>query len=386
VLNIIIDSLLSKISTKPVIINFLDKLVILFAITLIATFVYYTSTIIIRKYIKQYLAKSHSIFLQIFAKQNGFNIIGHLFSALVFRLCSNFVILHNDMYEQYIANIINKLSMLYLFITIIIVVTKLIKIINPYYEANFEAAKKYPITAYINLILIIVWLLGGVFIITFFANISMTSVITGIGATSAIFLLIFRDPLLGVVSSIQAAASNIVKVGDRICIDKYNLDGIITNISITTVKIQNSDNTMVTIPTYYLTSEAVKNWRTMHESGVRRIKKSILINANSIHELTTDVITSLKTDNYINMENIAINNLALYRAFIEAYLKSNQYISKDNVILVHYLDHQATGLPLEIYAYINNSNFVNYENIQSEIIEYCLLNAKKFAITIVQLT
>jgi miniconductance mechanosensitive channel len=383
--NIILDDLLTKISTKPLVIKILGQLTVIFIIIAAAILAYYLFNWLNKRYIRYYILKSNSDFLQILAKKNDFKVFGHLFAAIIFKLCSNLVILHNELYEQYISIIINKLAMLYIFIFIIIAIIRIIKSINSYYELRFIAAKKYPITSYINLIIFLVWLLWGIFILAFFTNVSMASVVTCIGATSAALLLIFRDTLLGIVASIQAAASNIVRVGDRICIDKYNLDGIVVSISIAVVKIQNSDNTMVTIPTYYLTSEAVKNWRTMHESGVRRIKRSILINANSIKELSSEEINDLVENKYILEQNICQNNLALYRSFIENYLKNNSYISKRDVILVRYLDHEASGLPLEVYAYINKANFVDYENIQSEIIEYCLLYAKKFSIDIVQL-
>ncbi|MCE2705974.1 MAG: mechanosensitive ion channel family protein [Proteobacteria bacterium] len=381
-----LDNTIQRYVESSMQVRLISELITITAITGFAIIAYYIVKLFTKYYIKRFLINSDSEFLHLVASKNGIATLAHLASALTFRVGSNFITRHNDFYAFYLALIVNKLSMLYLFITIIIVITGIIKTINPYYENQFEFSKLYPIKQYINVSIFMIWLLSAVFIIAFFANSSLTRVFTAIGAASAVFLLIFRDTLLGIVSSIQAATSNIVRVGDRICIDKYNLDGTVINIAINSVRIKNSDNTVATIPTYMLTSEVVKNWRTLEEYGTRRIKRSIFVDINSIRLMNPEEIKKIIAikvlGDFINKcDNLKeISNLTFFRIFLENYLNEHQYISNKNIIMIRHLELTPAGLPLEIYAFTAKINGKEFEQLVSEIIEYCFISMPLFAL------
>lgn len=378
------DSILTRYINDSILIRLASELIILGVIVVFAVLAYYIVSFIAKHYIRIRLMKSESTFVQFLAKKNGVAIFGHLASALTFRIGSNFIIRHNDEFTRLLPIIINKLSMLYLFLTIVIIFVSIIKAINPYYEKTFNFAKRYPIKPYINVVVLFIWILWIVFIIAYFSNSSVSAIFTAIGAASAVFLLIFRDTLLGIMSSIQAAASNIVRIGDRICIEKYNLDGTVISIAINSVRIKNSDNTVATVPTYMLTSEVVKNWRTMTEYGERRIKRAILIDVNTIRQCSDTELNKFANisclSEYITKkpQSKKISNLALFRLYIENYLRESAFISKTNTILVRHLDPGQNGLPVEIYAYTTNTNWNDYEQTLSEVMEYCFLKMEMF--------
>ena len=371
--------------------NALNKIIsVLISLSIIivcAVFAYYVVKFIAEKYIRKILYNSESEFLHEIAVRNGIAIGGHLASALTFRIGSDFISQYNGfngLYINYLSIAVNKLSMLYLFIACIVIITSIIKGINPYYDQRFNFAKRYPIKPYINVVIFIVWVLSAIFIAAFFTNSSLTKVFASIGAASAIFILIFRDTLLGIMSSIQAAASNIVRIGDRISIEKYNLDGTIVSIAINSVRIRNSDNTVATIPTYMLTTEVVKNWRAIEEYGERRIKRVILLDINSIKAYDNNELAKFMAieplTNYIvkNQTLNQISNVELFRVYIEGYLKNNPHISHNSTIMVHQLELGPNGLLLEIYAYTTKVIWEDYQRLSSNIIEHCLITLPSF--------
>ena len=219
---------------------------------------------------------------------------------------------------------------------------------------------------------------------------------TGIGAVSAVFLLVFKDTLLGIVASIQATALNIVRVDDRVSLDKYNVDGTILSMAISTVKIRNNDNTIVTIPTYMITSEILKNWRGVSDFGARRIKRAMYLDINSVKECSDELYATLTQLIYNlsnqqlavpNIDNSVKNNiinLNLYRQYIELYLYQHKDISKDYSILVRHLAPTPNGLPLEIHAFTHCVIWDDYERIQADIFEHCFAVLSIFELQVLQ--
>jgi miniconductance mechanosensitive channel len=231
---------------------------------------------------------------------------------------------------------------------------------------------------------------------------------SGLGAMTAILLLVFKDPLLGLVAGIQLSANRMLSVGDWLEMPKYGADGDVIDINLTTVKVQNWDKTITTIPTYALISDSFKNWRGMSESGGRRIKRAIYIDMTSVHFLADDDINRLRKAQLLSqyIENklaeIAaynaehnvdpssaangrrLTNLGTLRAYLEAYLKTNPKIHQAMTCMVRQLHPGAEGIPLEIYAFTNTTAWVAYENIQADIFDHIFAVLPEFGLRIYQ--
>lgn len=231
---------------------------------------------------------------------------------------------------------------------------------------------------------------------------------SGLGAMTAILLLVFKDPILGLVAGIQLSANRMLAVGDWLEMPKYGADGDVVDINLTTVKIRNWDNTITTVPTYALISDSFKNWRGMTESGGRRIKRAINIDTTSVHFLTdADIdrlrkaqllsgyienklaeITAYNTENNVDTSSATngrrLTNLGTLRAYLEAYLKANPNIHKTMTCMVRQLHPGAEGIPLEIYAFTNTTAWAAYENIQADIFDHTFAVLQEFGLRIYQ--
>jgi miniconductance mechanosensitive channel len=219
---------------------------------------------------------------------------------------------------------------------------------------------------------------------------------TGLGAVSAILLLIFKDTILGFVSSIQLAANDMIRIGDWVSVEKYGADGDVIEITLATVKVQNWDKTITTIPTYAFISDSFKNWRGMQESGGRRIKRSIFIKMDSIQFCDSKMIEKYSKfqliGSYILQRELEINkyneekkidksmlingrhqtNIGLFRRYVYEYLNDHPLINTSMTIMVRQLQPTALGLPLEIYCFSSDKTWVNYESIQSDLFDHIL--------------
>ncbi len=231
---------------------------------------------------------------------------------------------------------------------------------------------------------------------------------SGLGAMTAVLMLVFKDPLLGLVAGIQLSANNMLSVGDWLEMPKYGADGDVIDISLTTVKVQNWDRTITTVPSYALIADSFKNWRGMSESGGRRIKRSVFIDATSVHFLAEDDVDRLRRaqllsqyiedklleiDSY-NHENAIdpsspvngrrLTNLGTFRAYLAAYLRANTRIHSGMIQMVRQLDPGPTGIPLEIYAFTNDTAWVAYEGIQADIFDHVFAVLPEFGLRVFQ--
>ncbi|WP_298342669.1 mechanosensitive ion channel domain-containing protein [uncultured Algibacter sp.] len=256
--------------------------------------------------------------------------------------------------------------------------------------------KDKPIDSYIQVFMIFAWLGGIMSAIAIITGIPFLKFLTGLGAISAVIILVFRDTILGFVASIQVSINDMVRIGDWITFEKYGADGDVIEITLATVKVQNFDKTITTIPTYALISESFKNWRGMSNSGGRRIKRSLNIKQNSIKCLTHADIEKLKNIQLINAylvnkqndiseynrlhnanKEVLLNgrnltNVGVFRKYIQTYIENHSAINKDMTIMVRQLAPNAEGLPIEIYAFSSDKRWVNYEYIIADIFDHVL--------------
>ena len=262
--------------------------------------------------------------------------------------------------------------------------------------------KDKPLDSYFQVILGIVWFLGGIAILSLLTGKSIGAYLTTLGALSAVLLLIFKDTLLGFVASIQISINDTVRIGDWISMPNQNADGDVIGISLSTVRVRNFDNTITSIPTYKLISDAFINWRGMAESEGRRIKRQLLIQSSSIRFLTTKDLEKLtkieRIADFIDQKNIEIDsenqakkvdksllingrnltNIGLFRNYIQFYLEQHDAINQQLTVMCRQLTPTAQGVPLEIYAFSQDKNWIHYEGIAADLMDHFLAAAPFF--------
>ncbi|HHK8037128.1 mechanosensitive ion channel domain-containing protein [Serratia marcescens] len=251
-------------------------------------------------------------------------------------------------------------------------------------------------------------ILIGIMIVSLLMGKSPLLLLSGLGAMTAVLMLVFKDPILGLVAGIQLSANDMLKIGDWLEMPKYGADGAVTDIGLTTVKVRNWDNTVTTIPTYALISDSFKNWRSMSESGGRRIKRSLNIDTGSVHFLSEEEQRRLQRNpllhSYLNVktqelsqhnQEIAVDlasplngrrltNLGTLRAYLEAYLRAHPRIHQNMTLMVRQLAPTPEGLPLQIYAFTNTTVWAEYESIQADIFDHILAVIDEFGLRVHQ--
>ncbi|XKM12498.1 mechanosensitive ion channel family protein [Orbaceae bacterium ac157xtp] len=267
-------------------------------------------------------------------------------------------------------------------------------------------AKKLPIRGFNQSIKIIVAIFVTIIIISILINKSPTLLISGLGAMTAVLMLVFKDPLLGLVAGIQLSTNNMLRVGDWLEMPKYGADGDVIDISLTTVKVQNWDKTITSIPAYALISDSFINWQGMRESGGRRIKRCIYVDTTSVKFLTSEDQIKLQKshllkpfieqslDNQESNEDKVLSdsiydvqrltNIGTFRAYLESFLRSHPRINQEMTLMVRQRSSSSEGVPLEIYCFTDTTEWVEYENIQSDIFDHIFAIISEFGLSVFQ--
>jgi len=286
-------------------------------------------------------------------------------------------------------------------------VLELLTVLNKLSE-SIESLKNKPIKGYVQIVKIIVTSFIAIIIFAIVTGQSVAYYISGLGALTAVLLLIFQDTILSFVASVQIGQNDIIKIGDWIEVQEFGADGDVVDIALHTVKVQNWDKTITTIPTSKIVNTSVKNWRAMSEYGGRRIKRSLLIDISSIKFLNKNEIEELvklaplkkyiiskieEVDEYNssiaesdNSQEIRrLTNIGTYRAYVESYLKQNSNLNTDTMtFLVRQLPSSPEGVPIEIYTFTNTTEWVKYEQIQSDIFDHLFAILPKFGLRVYQ--
>lgn len=288
------------------------------------------------------------------------------------------------------------------------IVRSILNTLKDYFK-TLPNLKDKPIDSYIQVFMIFAWVVGIFSAIAILTRIPFYSFLTGMGAASAVIILIFKDTIMGFVASIQVSINDMVRIGDWITFEKYGADGNIAEINLATVKVQNFDKTITTIPTYALISDSFKNWRGMTDSGGRRIKRTLTIALSSIKYLSTDDVVKLKyiqlisayvekrqedIDAFNTSHNIDkslllngrnLTNIGVFRKYIDAYVNNHSAINKDMIIMVRQLEPTAQGIPLEIYAFSSDKRWENYEYIMADIFDHLIAAVPYFDLEVFEL-
>lgn len=308
---------------------------------------------------------------------------------------------------DFTVTVIRGVTQVYLLFTMMLVLDSLLNAFESAYQ-GFKAAREIPIKGFIQVLKLVLYFVTAILVISILLNKTPVYLLSGIGAFTAVVMLIFKDSILGFVAGIQLAANRMVAVGDWIEMPKYGADGDVLEVALTTVKVQNWDKTITTIPTYALISESFKNWRGMSESGGRRIKRSVSIDMNSIRFCSEEMLERFRKIQYIaayieekkeelqaynhtknvDMASLAngrrMTNIGTFRAYVKAYLLDHPSINHDMTFLVRQLPPTEHGLPIEIYVFSKDKVWANYEAIQADIFDHILAVLPEFDLRVYQ--
>ncbi|MDN5314790.1 MAG: miniconductance mechanosensitive channel [Clostridiales bacterium] len=303
--------------------------------------------------------------------------------------------------------IIERLGSIYLIVLIVSVINALLNAIDDIYNRH-EVARQKPIKGYLQGLKIFIFVIAGIVILSRLLGQSPLILLSGIGAMTAVIMLIFQDSILGLVAGIQLAANDMVRIGDWIEMPKYNADGDVIEITLTTVKVENFDKTITTVPPHALVKDSFRNWRGMQETGGRRIMRSIYIDTSSICFCTDEMINSfMEIDilkEYVNSKQSEIENyntthkinnsspvngrhmtnVGTFRAYIIEYIRSHTRIRQDMIQMVRQLPPKEYGLPIELYMFTKTTDWSEYETIQADIFDHILAVAPLFGLRLFQ--
>ena len=282
---------------------------------------------------------------------------------------------------------------LYLVVVSVMTVNAFLNALHAFY-LTLPVSKDRPIKGYIQVLQILAYFTGLMFVISILFNTSVWKLMTGLGAMAAVLMLIFKDTILGFVASLQIAGNDMLKPGDWIEMPSRGADGTVEEITLYTVKVQNWDKTIVTIPTYALVSESFKNWRGMEQSPGRRIKRSVYIDVKSIRFCTPGMVGKYRKiqvlrdyiekkekeiseynrkyniDDSVLVNGRRMTNIGTFRNYVEQYLRRHPMINQEMTLMVRQLQVTEKGLPIEVYAFCKDKQWVNYEKIQADIFDH----------------
>lgn len=371
---------------------------------LILAIITFLLDIVLRKFIieafKAFSNKTVTTFDDFLVRSNFPKYIAHVIPLTLIWYVVPLIFMEYPKVSKFILGAID----IYIIVLCVLIFRSLLRTTKNYLETKENYHDK-PLQSYVQVMMIFGWGIAIFLIISILTGYSLVSLGT-LGAASAIILLIFKDTILGFVASIQVTVNDIVRIGDWITFSRYGADGYVTEINLATVRVQNFDNTYTTIPTYSLISDSFQNWRGMQESKGRRIKRSIYIKQNSIKFLSQEELNDLKKIQLIqpyiehrekevvkynlNSEadkSLLINgrnqtNLGIFRKYADAFLHENPAINKDLFLMVRHLAPTDKGIPIEIFCFSYDKNWVNYEHIQADIFDHLLSAVPYFGLEI----
>lgn len=357
---------------------------------------------VLLKIVQRIIPKTKNIWMNTFMKKNVFTSFFHLLPLGICYCLVPVIFYHHPQSFHILDLVFSIFLIIFLSKFIICVIDSFTEIKNRDKSYRTVAVKTFS-----ELIKILIILFSGFIIISILFNLTSSKIFTFLGAIMAVILLVFRDPILGLVTGINIAGSKQIKVGDWISIPKYSTEGSVKEINLVTAKIQNLDKTISTVPTYDLISTEVKNHEPMKVSHTRRIKRSVLFDFDSIKfvdgslinklmkiSLLKDYLLQIKAkSNLSDLKNSeghesrhGITNLGIFRHYMKIYLLKNPRISTKDTILVRHLEPTVYGLPLEIYCFANTSVWLEYEEIQANIFEHLIALSSEFELKIILTT
>ncbi|MGQ7868526.1 mechanosensitive ion channel family protein [Sunxiuqinia sp. sy24] len=373
-------------------------LIVLF---LVARAVHWLTRRILAKVVHQFASKTKTKWDDFLVKRKVFSALAHLSSAFLLYYTYGF----SD--SEFISDFLLGLARIYFVSIITLFAVRLANAANDIYQTTPYAVNR-PIKGYIQLLQILIICVSVIFFISILIGESPLILIGGLGAVAAILLLVFKDTILSLVASIQLSANKMLKPGDWIAMPSHNADGTVIDISLNTVKVQNWDKTITTIPTYALVSESFNNWVGMEESGGRRIKRSVNLDMRSVRFCDKALLDKLShfylLKDYLHDREKEIQeynkrlqieegdvyngrrqtNLGIFRHYVENYLRQHPKINQNMTFLIRHLQPSEKGLPLEFYVFSKDQEWAKYEEVQADIMDHVLAILPEFDLRVFQ--
>ena len=384
--------------------EYLNMFTLLIVLALLVFIVDYFVRKILLTIFTRFASRSKSNFDDIMVVNKAPRNIAHIIPLLIALEFVSFVFSDFPYAEKVVTEVLKVFAIL----LTLWIVRSLLNTIKDYFK-TLPRFKDKPIDSYVQVFMIFAWIMGVLSAIAVITNTPVWQFVTALGAASAVIILVFRDTIMGFVASIQVSINDMVRIGDWITFEKYGADGDVIEINLSTVKVQNFDKTITTIPTYALISDSFKNWRGMEVSGGRRIKRALNIKLDSVKYLTKNEADSLKkfelissyiekrqsdiedynSEHKINKEILLngrnLTNLGVFRKYIESYAEHHSAINKDMMIMVRQLSPTTQGIPLEIYAFSSDKRWQNYEYIMADIFDHIIAAVPYFNLEIFEL-
>jgi miniconductance mechanosensitive channel len=355
--------------------DFSSLIIILFS----SIIVYYIAKVIINSVLKRLVETSSSKWDDHLYEQKVFTRLAMLLPALVLKVS---LVPSISKYPDAIKVIEVGLHLYMIFIIMRVVTSFLNAVYHIYGDLDLSDSK--PIKGYVQIGKIITYLVGGIAMISVLIGQSPFTLLAGLGAMSAVIMLIFKDSILGFVAGVQLSSNKMLQIGDWITMPKFNTDGTVIDVSLVTVKVRNFDNSVSCIPTYTLVSDSFQNWRSMGEAGGRRMKRSVLIDVGTIRFMDDVMLENLQAKKIIvNRELVKKEhdtNLGLFRVYILNYLRNIPNLNQDASLMVRTLQPTENGLPLELYAFYIPPNWAEFEDFQARLFEHILSVLPEFGL------
>jgi len=385
----------------PTLALYLKLLTLIVVLFIICTLSWYLTKIIIVRSVHKIFLKTKVVWDDVLVEKKVFEKMAYLVPAFIIVLVAPYIFGDFPTVIEYAVFLSN--------IFIIIVITRsIITLLSVFDEilSHIVILEDKPIATYIQVLKIGVYFIGGILVLSLILGKSPFYFLGAMGAMTAILLLIFKDTILGFVASIQMSVYDMVRVGDWISMPKYDADGDVMSINLNTVKVQNWDKTITTIPTYAFITDSFKNWRGMNDSGGRRIKRAIYLQVSSFqfcdeemlaqfkkYKLIEDYITDKENDvQKFNLEmnsnkidsvnNRRLTNIGVFRIYAEKYITAHPNINEDMTLMVRHLESTSKGLPLEIYCFSSEREWIKYENIVSDILDHLFTITSEFGLEV----
>lgn len=354
----------------------------LFIVLAVSVIIYYILKFIIQRILKRLIARSRSKWDDYLYEHKVFSRLAMLVPALILEMFLSTLISDYPVAISYIHFGLK----VYIILIVLLAVNSFLNAAYHIFNDIGESSSK-PIKGYIQIAKIIAIVIAGIIIISTLLGQSPITILAGLGALSAVLLLIFKDSILGFVAGVQISGNNMLKIGDWITMPAYSVDGIVTDISLVIVKIRNFDNSIATVPTYSFITGSFQNWRDLFENGGRRLKRHFLVDADSIRFADADFLRKLSGIDLpedILGEDEQLTNLGLFRRFLVHHLKKHTGINKEMNIVVRQLQPTETGIPVEIQAFSLHREFREFEMFQSELFEFIFAIMHQFELRVYQ--
>lgn len=380
------------------IMKYLSLILLTIIILLVCLVAHYVTKEIVKRIIHKYIKKSKSQFDDILYDNGFYEKLAHLVPIII-------IYIAEPLFNEY-AHIVRKIAGTYLIIALVLALVSLLDSVDALYK-QFEISKTRPITAVLQVAKIIVYIIAGILFVATIMGENPLTLLGGIGALSAVFSLIFKDPIMGFVGGVQLTSTDMLRVGDWIYVPKYDAEGTVTEIALTTISMQAFDKTTITVPNYSLITDSFTNYRGMQDAGGRRIKKTFYVDIKSIKLLTKEEIEQFKQIAYINeyifkreeqvpasntdlkfndesINDTGITNMEILRASAQNYIDNHPKLRKDMALRVRQFTPEGNGMPIEVYCFSDTTVWVEYEDIQAEVFDHVYTIAAKLDLKLFQ--